>query len=126
MYNHKDQDRDRVGRIRGWILYILFKQRPKPMELSLLMTVLDKRNHPLSRRRLAEEIAYLLDLRLLKLSHSQAEEELTEGAQVKLIQRFGDCDSDVEMGVVVSARITTAGINFQESSDEIKGIQRVE
>lgn len=126
MYSLKEQERERIERLRGWIIYILFKQRPKAMDLTHLRTVLDKRNFPLSRRTLAGEIDYLGSLRLLKVFPSGADEELGEAAQTRLIQRFADCESDEEMGQVLCARITAAGINFQEGRNDMDGVHRVE
>ncbi|PYS88989.1 MAG: hypothetical protein DMF64_18975 [Acidobacteria bacterium] len=91
-----------------------------------MIHLLDSRNYPLTRRRLAEEVDYLRSLRLIRLFPSTAEEELDEVKQAKLIQRYADCDSDDEMGDVVCARITTAGINFQDGIADHPGIARVE
>jgi hypothetical protein len=126
MWNPRDQERSRTERTRGWIIYLLYKARPQPLELALLSTLLDARNLPLTRRRLAEEVDYLRSLRLLRIFPMQAEEELDDIRQAKLMQRYSDCDSDVELGLVVGARLTAAGINFQEGNDKPVGLQRVE
>lgn len=126
MWNPKDQERKRTERLRGWILYLLYKARPQPIELALLLDLLDARNFPVSRRRLAEEVDYLRSLRLLRIFPMHAEEELDEVKQAKLMQRYSDCDSDTELGAVIGARLTAAGINFQEGVDPMTGLQRVE
>jgi len=127
MWNPKDQQRERNERLRGWIVYFLYKARPKPLELVTLMRLLDSRNHPCSRRRLAEEIDYLRSLRLIRIFPSMAEEELDEVKQTKWVQRFADSNSDEDVGDSLCARITRAGINFQDgTTHSITGIMRVE
>lgn len=126
MWNPKDQERKRTERLRGWIIYLLYKARPQPLELALLIELLDARNFPVSRRRLAEEVDYLRSLRLLRIFPMHAEEVLDDVKQAKLMQRYSDCESDSELGQVVAARLTAAGINFQEGVDTLVGMQRVE
>jgi hypothetical protein len=126
MWNRKDQQRQRNERIRGWIIYFLYQARPGLIECPVLINLLDARNLPLTRRRLAEELDYLRSLRLLRIFPATAEQELDEVKQAKLIQRYVDTDSDGEMGDVLCARITTAGINFQDGLTEHPGIARVE
>jgi hypothetical protein len=126
MWNSRDQERKRTERVRGYIIYLLYKARPRPLELALLADLLDARNFPVSRRRLAEEVDYLRSLRFLRIFPLDAESELSEVEQAKLMQRYPDCDSDAEMGMVLAARLTTAGINFQEGTTLPDGLQRVE
>jgi hypothetical protein len=126
MWNPKDQERKRTERRRGWIIYFLYKARPQPIELASLMELLDAYNFPVSRRRLAEEVDYLRSLRLLRIFPMHAEVELDDVGQAKLMQRYADCESDGELGAVVGARLTAAGINFQEGVDTLTGMQRVE
>lgn len=126
MWNPRQQQRERNERLRGWILYFLFHARPRPLELPTLVRLLDRRNYPLSRRRLAEELDYLRSLRLLRVFPACSEEELDDVRQAKLIQRYADTDNDEEMGDVLCARITTAGINFQDGVTTHDGLTRVE
>ena len=126
MWNPRQQDQERTERLRGWIVYLLYMSRPKALELASLTRLLDRRNLPVSRRRLAEEIDYLRSLRLIRVFNIDAEEELTEVQQAKLVQKYSDCDSDEEMGTVLCARITTAGINFQQGIEAQTGLARVE
>lgn len=126
MFNLQDQQRERSARVRGWIVYLLYKARPKPLPLSSLWRMLDQHNMPLTRRRLAEEIDYLRSLRLLVVFPADSEIELTNVDQAKLTQRYADCESDQEMGMVLWGRITTAGINFQDAISDHRGITRVE
>lgn len=126
MWNQKAQERDRNERLRGWIIYFLYKARPKPLELASLRDLLDQRNFPLSRRRLAEELDYLRALRFLRLFPSTADTELDEIKQAKWIQRYADTESDEEMGDCLCARITTAGINYQDGVTNMDGIKRVD
>ncbi|MGB8510876.1 MAG: hypothetical protein WCD76_21060 [Pyrinomonadaceae bacterium] len=126
MWDHKAQQRERNERLRGWILYFLFKARPKPLEMPSLMRLLDRRNYPVSRRRLAEEVDYLRSLRLLRVFPSCAESELDDVQQTKWIQKYADSENEDEMGDMLCARITTAGINFQDGLNDHQGIGRVE
>lgn len=126
MWNLKQQERERTQRLRGWMIYLLYKARPKPMEIVVLRNLLDRYNYPQTRRKLGEEIDYLRSLRLLRVFPSDFEEELGEVEQAKLIQRFSECESDEEMGQVLCVRITAAGINFQDGITDMEGIMRVE
>jgi hypothetical protein len=118
---------------RGWILYLLYGRRPKPLTCTQIRRQLDALNVPTTRRTLAEELDYLRGLRLLNVFPSDSDAELDRVAQSKLIQAFGDSESDRDLlwqgkqGLVPCARITTAGINFQDGiGGDIQGIARVE
>lgn len=124
--SHRHQQRLLNERMRGWIVYLLYTARPSPLELHTLTRLLDARNFPISRRRLAEELDYLRSLRLLRIFPNDAAEELTEVEQAKWVQRYAASDSDDEMGTSLCARITTAGINFQDGLTEHEGLSRVE
>lgn len=126
MWNHREQARERVERLRGWITYFLYAARPRPVELEMLKRLLDKRNYPLSRRKLAEEVDYLIQLRIIRVFDSQANAEVSEIEQHRLTTRYGECESDEEMGFALCAKITAAGINFQEGRNNQEGVQRVE
>jgi hypothetical protein len=127
MWNPRQQQRERNERLRGWIIYLLYQGRPAPVEMPVLMRLLDRQNYPLTRRRLAEEIDYLRSLKLLRVFPSDAEQELDEVKQAKLCQRYADTNSDEEMGLVLCARITSAGINWQAGiPPTMDGISRVE
>jgi hypothetical protein len=80
----------------------------------------------MSRRRLAEELDYLRSLRILRIFPLGATQELDEVEQAKLIQRYSDCESDEEVGKTLCARLTAAGINYQDGIEDFKGIHRVE
>jgi hypothetical protein len=126
MFTLREQEREHIERLRGWIVYFLYKQRPKPLEASVLMRLLDRRNFPLSRRRLAEEIDYLASIRLIRAFTAEAVEELDSIQQAKLIQNYASYESDAEMGSAMLVRITAAGVNFQEGVKNWDGLQRVE
>ncbi|MGH9942836.1 MAG: hypothetical protein ACRD9R_10830 [Pyrinomonadaceae bacterium] len=127
MWDHKAQQREHNERLRGWILYFLYQNRPKPLEMAGLMRLLDRRNFPLSRRRLAAEVDYLRSLRLVRVFPTCAEAEMDEVQQAKLTQRYAEADHDGEMPDTLSVRVTTAGINLQDGTvPEMAGILRVE
>jgi hypothetical protein len=126
MFTLREQERETIERLRGWMVYFLYKQRPRALEASVLMRLLDRRNFPLSRRRLAEEIDYLASIRLIRAFTAEDVEELDSVQQAKLIQKYSACESDAEMGSALLVRITAAGVNFQEGVKNWDGLQRVE
>lgn len=126
MVDLKKLEQKRTERRRGWIIYLLYKARPHPMELLTLMELLDAANFPVTRRRLAEELDYLRSLRLVRIFPSGAGEQFDDVQQAKFIQRYAECESDEEMKLVLCARLTAAGINFQEGLESLKGLLRVE
>lgn len=118
---------------RGWIVFLLYQRRPKPMTCTQIRRNLDALNLPTTRRTLAEELDYLRGLRLINVFPSDTDEELDRVQQSKLIQGFGESESDRELlwrnkqGWVPCARITTAGVNFQDGiGGPLEGIARVE
>lgn len=126
MFNHQALQRERNARERGWIVYLLYKARPKPLPLVSVQRMLDRHNMPMTRRRLSEEIDYLRSLRLIGVFPSDSATEIDNVQQARLTQRFADCESDEEMGAVLFARLTAAGINFQDGITDHAGITRVE
>lgn len=126
LVDHKAQQREELAHKRGWILYLLFLKRPAPVSTARLWKMLDKQNVYFSRRTLAEEIDYLRSLRLIDVFPQGTTKKLDDVAQALLIQRYSQCASDEEMGEVMCARITSAGINFQLGETDHIGITRVE
>jgi hypothetical protein len=126
MLSLREQERERKRRLRGWMIYFLCESRPHPVEFASLRSWLDARNFPLSRRRLAEELDYLRSLRLLRVFPARATKELDEVEQARLIQAYADSEDDGELNDILCARITTAGINFQDGLSNHEGIMRVE
>jgi hypothetical protein len=126
VFKLKDLERERIERLRGWILYYLYVRTPTPIELPIMIRLLDRQNFPLTRRRLAEQLDYLCSLRFVRVFANGDEQERDQVQQAKLIQRYADTESDKEMGMTLCARITTAGVNFQEGVEESKGVHRVE
>lgn len=124
MSQAKIQQRERIERLRGWIIYLLYNARPQHLELDSLQRLLDHYNLPTTRQRLAEEIEYLRSLRFVKVSLGQKEPEIDEAQQSRFIQRYADMDRN-EVNLVC-ATLTAAGINFQEGLDNITGLARIE
>ena len=121
----REQNRERIERLRGWIIYLIYFARPNYLDLDTLLRLLDKRNLPVTRRRLAEEVDYLRSLRLLKISRGSTHPDMDEAQQTRLIQRYADADR--EEAEAVCAGLTAAGINYQEGFDQsMTGIARVE
>lgn len=132
----RTEDRDRIGRLRGWIVYLLYKARPNPLELTVLQQALDANNFPCSRLKLAQEVDYLKSIGrspsgtegLVKVFPQGSSVDLTGDpvAQAKLLQRYAAFESDAEMGVVVCARLSSLGIDFQDGLLNFESIHRVE
>lgn len=124
MHNDQKQLRKLENmRRRGWIIYLLFASRPKPLAFAALIELLDARNIPMSHRRFSEEMDYLRSLGLLRVFPLGHEEEYTNVQQTKLIQRY--CDSDGELADSCCACLTVKGVQFQEGDFEELGLTRV-
>jgi hypothetical protein len=126
LLDHKAQQREELAHKRGWILYLLFLKRPAPLSAARLWKMLDKQNVYFSRRTLAEELDYLRSLRLIDVFPQGSTKKLDDVEQTMLIQRYIECQSDEEMGVVMCARIRERGIDFQLGETDHAGITRVE
>ena len=125
MLKQRELEQERTERLRGWIVYLLYKSRPNPLETSILIRALDRVNFPLSRRRLAEELDYLRSIQLIRVFTAGETRELGEPEQAKLVQHYSNTESDEEMGAVLCARLSAAGIDFQQEILQREGIQRV-
>ncbi len=122
---NREHKRERIERLRGWIIYLLYKARPRHQELDSLQRLLDKFNLPTTRQRLSDEIEYLRSRRLVKVSLGNSQPEMDDAQQVRWIQRYADADRD-EVSTVC-ASLTYAGVNFQEGSDtDLTGIAHIE
>lgn len=121
--DQKQLRRQETEKRRGWIIYLLYISRPKPLDFSSLIRLLDQRNFPMSHRRFAEEIDFLRSVGLLRVFPIGAVDALSEVEQSKLIQRY--CDSEGELDDDFSAKLSTRGVNFQEGHFEETGVTRV-
>lgn len=127
MLNRRRTEQQETERLRGFIVYLLYLNRPKPLQLGSLWKLLDQYNQPLIRRRFIEEIDYVRGLGLIRVFPADAKEEVDDVGQARLIQRYAEVADDREMGMTLLARLTTpAGVNFQDGLTEISGIQRVD
>ncbi len=120
---HKEHRQNRTERLRGYIIYLIFTARPRPLELSQLMRLLDSRNYPTSQHKLAEELSFLRDAGLLTVNTTGSGN--ADGA-IDWIERYADADRDAEIGDRLRAKLTPAGINFHEGAKQVEGIARVE
>lgn len=110
-------------RRRGWIIYFLYENLPKPLEFSSLIFLLDKYNYPPTPRRLSEDLNYLLGLGLLEVFPHCTDVELDSVKQAKLLQKYAD--SDGEDSDEYCAILTTKGTNFQEGDCDAPGVMRI-
>jgi hypothetical protein len=124
--NRRRTERDETERLRGWIVYLLHQHRPKPLQVTSIWKLLDQYNQPLIRRRFIEEIDHVRALGLIRVFPADAKKEIDDVEQARLIQRYADACDDREMGMVLLARLTTAGTNFQDGINDVPGVQRVE
>lgn len=123
---NSQQERARTERERGWIIFLLYKARPRALEVVSLRGLLDARNMPLSSRRLAEHLSYLFELRLIKVELEGARTPLDEHQQDRALQRYADADQE-GFKESMFLRLTAAGVNFQEGvGGGLEGISRIE
>jgi hypothetical protein len=123
---NSQQERARVERERGWIIFLLYHARPRALDVVALRRLLDARNIPLSSRRLAEHLSYFHELRLVKIEIEGVREALSEHDQERALQRYADSDTD-GFRESMFLRLTAAGVNFQEGfGGEYEGISRIE
>lgn len=126
MVTRRLTDKQETEQARGFIIYLLYLQKPKAFELNSLWGQLDQHNQPIGHRRFVEEIDYLRSLGLLRVFPSTSKDEVSNVDQARLLQRFIETPLAKDMGAFVYALITHAGINFQEGNSEVVGISRVE
>ncbi len=109
---------------RGLIVYLLYISRPKALEFSSIIYLLDARNYPLTRRRLAEDLDFLRDAGLLRITcPSAADIHSTDALQEKQLHQFAESDGDLDNDFC--ARLTNKGLNFQEDNLNESGVMRV-
>src|SRR5260370_32980793 len=74
-------------RLRGWILSILYFNRPDPAEWTLLSNSLDQVNSGVSRHVLAIELSFLASHKLVRVFPSGASNDPTDNEQPQLLPR---------------------------------------
>jgi hypothetical protein len=111
------------GRRRGWILYLLYGNRPSPISFKMIWEVLDARNMPLTCRQFADKLEYLRSIGFIRV-FDESGSELSRPEQARLIQRF--CDQDGEGGDHYFASLSADGVKFQEGHLQDAGLARVE
>ncbi len=120
MSTMKNYERDRR---RGVIIYFLYFSRPKSLELGSIIYLLDTKNYPITRQRLAEDLDFLRDAGLVRITTPSSELVLNDNQQEKFLNKFaesdGDCDNDF------CARLTSRGLQFQEEHKTELGVIRV-
>lgn len=116
----KTYERDRR---RGFVIYFLYFSRPKSLELGSLIYLLDTKNYPITRQRLAEDLDFLRDAGLVRITTPSSELVLNDNQQERFLHKFaesdGDCDNDY------CARLTTHGLQYQEGHSNQLGVVRV-
>lgn len=112
-----------MERRRGLIVYLLYISRPKSLEFGSLMYLLDARNYPITRQRLAEDLDFLRDAGLLRVTTPSSELVLSDNQQEKFLHRFAESDGDSDNDFC--GRLTTKGINFHEGHTDQLGVLRV-
>jgi hypothetical protein len=126
MVTRRITDKQETEQLRGWIVYLLYLSKPKPLELNALWTTLDMYSIPTVHRKFVEEVDHLRALGLLRIFPAGAKTEIDEIEQARLLQKFIDGPRARELGTFVFARLTTAGVQFQEGDSEAVGVARVE
>jgi len=118
-------NKQNTERLRGWIIYLLYLQKPNPFDLNALWLTLDQYNQPVAHRKFVEEVDYLRSVGVLRVFPAGAKTELTDSEQARLLQRYLETPRASDMGFVFG-RLTPAGVQFQEHNAEVVGIERVE
>lgn len=111
-----------LQRKRGLILYLLYTSRPRWMDLSTLLSLLDSLNLPLTSGQLSNKIDYLCSVGLVRVQQHGGKADLSDAEQERLVQRCFDADGDLDDEI--SVRLSAKGVNFQEGSFEVEGITR--
>lgn len=125
MQQSKELRRERTERVRGLILFFLYTARPRALEAPTLLRLLDRRNYPMSKRTLSEHLLFLCEENLVRVETPSGGKCGTL-APCDLIERYGDDDVDDQPDTVLTIRITNRGTTFQEGTNLIEGITRVE
>ncbi|HEY6328663.1 MAG TPA: hypothetical protein VI756_04955 [Blastocatellia bacterium] len=112
-------------RLRGWVIKILYRNRPDPIELAVLSEAMDGINQSMTRREIAITLDYLRQKKLLRVFFL-AGDELSEKEQSVLMQRYAKSESDADVGGAVAAKLTENGIDFQDGLCTVDGVSRVE
>lgn len=105
------------------MVYLICLARPRALELGSLMYLLDQRNYPMTRQRLAEDLDFLRGLGLLRVTTPASELVLSENQQEKFLHAFAVSDGERDNDFCV--RLTPHGVNFQEGNAEVIGVNRV-
>jgi hypothetical protein len=126
MVTRRLTDQQETELLRGWIIYLLYLKKPKPFELNSLWSTLDQYNQPAAFHKFVEEIDHLRGLGLLKVFPAGAQTEINDAQQARLLQRYLDGPTARELGTFLYARLSPAGVQFQEKNCEIVGIHLVE
>jgi hypothetical protein len=120
----KQIQRRQTERARGWILRFLSEAYPQPLELHELQKLLDQANFPFTKRGLAAQADYLRTSGLVRVFPRDAEQELDNVGQAKLLQRYAESEGELE--TALAARLTKNGVDFQEGRLEHEGVSRVD
>jgi hypothetical protein len=120
------RNQQRIERLRGWIINILYVNRPDPCELSVISDTLDGYNMGCSRRALAGEIELLRTLRLVRVFPLGSGEDISNIQQAQLIQRYANSDNDQELHMTLCASLTARGNYFQEGLESVTGVARIQ
>ena len=121
--NQKKLRQMKTERRRGFLMYLLYINKPEMLDFASIITLMDTYNYPMTSRRLAEEIDFLRQANLVRVVPHCSDQTPTDAAQEKLIHRF--IESDGETGDEICARISNNGVNFQEGAFEVVGVKRV-
>ena len=123
LINQKESDRERMNRLRGWIIYIVYGSRPRNVDFTTLKSMLDRRGYPLSSHRLAKELSFLCGEDLVRVSRLGVSKRLNlEEDQDALLLRYME-SYNADDGYCVSLR--TRGVQFQEDNCDVPGVMRI-
>lgn len=123
LIDHKESERDRMNRLRGWIIYIVYGARPRVVDFTTLKSMLDRRGYPLSSHRLAKELSFLCGEDLVRVGLLDRRKKPTaDEDQDALLLRYME-SYNVDDAYCVALR--TRGVQFQEENCDVLGVMRI-
>ncbi len=123
LINQKDSERERMNRLRGWIIYIVYGSRPRTVDFTTLKSMLDRRGYPLSSHRLAKELSFLCGEDLVRVSLlDRRKKPVADDEQDDLLLRYME-SYNVDDAYCVALR--SRGVQFQEENCDVPGVMRI-
>lgn len=122
LFDHKEDEKERMKRLRGWIVFLIYGSRPRLVDFAMLKSMLDRRGYPLSSLRLAKELSFLWGEELVRIGLVNRKKKIAdEDGDATLLRYMESYNSDD--AYCVSLR--TRGVQFQEDDCQVPGVMRI-